>query len=71
MRNQPANEKGATRGGDIGSGFGQVRTARVGVNQRQGRCRFLDPGGMTPRQIGSRLLCRPRRCGSRHPATLR
>ena len=55
MRYETADEIGAARRGSFDGSSLNVGTARVGVNQRQGRLRPLDPAGMRARQIRSRV----------------
>ena len=58
VRHQPADQKGAARGGGIDGRAQQVGAARIAVDQRERRRDGLDPAGMRSRQIGGRIVGR-------------
>ena len=58
VRHQPADQKGAARGGGVDGRAQQVGAARIAVNQRERRRDGLDPAGVRSRQIGGRVVGR-------------
>ena len=58
VRHQPADQKGAARGGGVDGRAQQIGAARIAVNQRERRRDGLDPAGMRSRQIGGRVIGR-------------
>ena len=58
VRYQTPHEKGAARRRDVDCCLRQIGTARIGMNERQGRLRRLDPSGMPARQLRTRIIGR-------------
>ena len=55
MRDEPADEKSAARRRDVDRCLGQIGAARIGVDERQGGPRFLDPASVQARQVRTRV----------------
>ena len=58
MRYEAADEKGAARRRGVDRRLRQVGTARIGMDERQGRLGRLDPAGVLARQIRARIVGR-------------